>query len=94
MPVPRPTPGRRWLLAVGFQQPRLPWSYPTAAAARLSPLSAQPIAAHRAAPADRKQLEWFRPTEIDVYSDIDVRPASWAAPLPSDHHRLSPVLYK
>ena len=72
------SPDRRFFIAVGLQSPRLSWSYPRAAAARLPPASSLPIAAHLSAPAERAQLEWFRPTEVDRYTGIN---ATHDAPL-------------
>lgn len=65
---------RPFFLAVGFQSPRLPWSYPGYAAARYN-ASSLAIARRRAAPAASTgvadaTLEWFRPVEVAGYADV------------------------
>jgi arylsulfatase A-like enzyme len=65
---------RPFFLAVGFQSPRLPWSYPRYAAARYN-ASSLAIARHRDAPAASTgvadaTLEWFRPVEVAGYADV------------------------
>ena len=65
-------------LAVGFQGPRLPWSFPAAAAARVPRASALALPAHAGATPDPfpgnasvpAAFEWFRPTEVDQFSDL------------------------
>ena len=80
-----------WFVAVGYQAPRLPWSYPAEAAARLPAASALPIATHRDAPADATQPEWFRPTEVDRYTGVA---ATREAPLvASTQHKLRRAYY-
>lgn len=56
-------------LAVGYQSPRLPWSYPAAVASRYPSPQDIPIAEHPNA-TGTSELEWFRPTEVDMYSDV------------------------
>ena len=55
--------------AIGFQSPRLPWVYPAGEAARYPPAGEIPIAQNRSADG-LAPLEWFRPTEVDQYSDV------------------------
>ena len=62
---------RPFFLATGFQGPRLPWSYPQAVANRYPPASRINITHQPNSPTDTSlDLEWFRPTEIDWYSDV------------------------
>ena len=65
--------------AVGFQAPRLPWVYPEDAAGRFPPAANIPIATVRDS-GNLTQLEYFRPTEINLYADI--RNASYESPVP------------
>jgi iduronate 2-sulfatase len=55
--------------ALGLQAPRLPWAYPPAAAAAYPPAAAIPLAALQSA-AGLAPLEYFRPTEVNQYSDV------------------------
>jgi iduronate 2-sulfatase len=57
-----------FFLAVGFQSPRLPWSYPAASAAKYPPSSELPITKRQE--AVESSTEWFRPTEIAWYADV------------------------
>ena len=62
---------RPFFLASGFQGPRLPWSYPIAVAKRYPAASDINITQHPDSPKDISlDLEWFRPTEIDWYTDV------------------------
>ena len=58
-----------WFVAVGLQGPRLPWAYPIQSADRLPPPSQFPLPVHKQA-STASTLEWFRPTEVDMYSDV------------------------
>ena len=59
-----------FFLAVGFQSPRLPWSYPEDVAKYKYPDPMKiPISRYLSA-TSKSNLEWFRPTEIDMYSNI------------------------
>jgi len=58
----------RFFFAVGFQAPRLPWSYPSTVLSRYPDASDIKIADFQM--PMNSQLEWFRPTEIDQYSDV------------------------
>lgn len=64
----------RFFLALGFQSPRLSWSYPRSAAQRYPDASRFALPKHPnsppAASAGTPELEWFRPTEVDLYEDI------------------------
>lgn len=67
---------RPFFIAAGFQSPRLPWSYPASVAATRYPAGAAAlsVASHGSSP-DRsaaEDLEWFRPVEIDQYTDVNV----------------------
>ena len=65
--------GTPFFLAAGFQSPRLPWSYPQSVADRYPAADKIPIVnpALRQSPTDASlALEWFRPTEIDWYTDV------------------------
>lgn len=68
---------RPFFLASGFQGPRLAWSYPTDVAARYPPAEELAVTALSQSPADGATggtaLEWFRPTEIDWYADVEAR---------------------
>jgi iduronate 2-sulfatase len=62
-----------FFLAAGFQSPRLDWSYPAAVAARYPPAQQIKIAKQINSPANSSlDLEWFRPTEVDWYTNITV----------------------
>ena len=67
---------RPFFLATGFQSPRLPWSYPESVAKTRYPAGAEAISVAKLqeAPAAsaEEDLEWFRPVEIDQYSDVMV----------------------
>eukprot|EP00005_Dracoamoeba_jomungandri_P012479 CAMPEP_0174275632 /NCGR_PEP_ID=MMETSP0439-20130205/59934_1 /TAXON_ID=0 /ORGANISM="Stereomyxa ramosa, Strain Chinc5" /LENGTH=498 /DNA_ID=CAMNT_0015367761 /DNA_START=46 /DNA_END=1538 /DNA_ORIENTATION=- len=61
-----------FFLAVGYQSPRLPWSYPSSAASHYPPAKDIKIALHPESPGDdqHEHLEWFRQAEVNIYSDI------------------------
>lgn len=83
-----------FFLAVGFQSPRLPWSYPRQVAARYPPASQLAIAQHAQAPSasENETIEWFRPTEIDFYDDI--RNVTHDAPMPlKQQHEMRLAYY-
>eukprot|EP00943_MAST-04B_sp_MAST-4B-sp1_P002911 g2911.t1 len=63
------TPLKNFFLAVGFQSPRLPWSYPAAIANEYYP-DPNKIPLAKNLNSSKSKLEWFRPTEIDMYSNI------------------------
>lgn len=68
--------------AIGFQAPRLPWVYAPAQLARY-PVD-MPIAANGTA-SGLAELEYFRPTEIDQYSDV--RNVTHSAPMQAVQQR-------
>jgi iduronate 2-sulfatase len=85
--------GKPFFLAAGYQSPRLAWSYPQAVAARYPPAQQIPIASEalRKSPGASLALEWFRPTEIDWYSDVN---ALHAQPVPAAmQHELRRAYY-
>jgi arylsulfatase A-like enzyme len=84
---PRGTP---FFLALGLQGPRLPWKYSPAEAARLPPASDFPLPANRSA-AGLAPLEFFRPTEVDQYSDV--RNVTHAAPMADAQQRAARRAY-
>lgn len=88
-----PRDARPLFLAVGYQSPRLPWSFPTYAAAKLPDAAQIPIAKHTESPSvgEGGSLEWFRPTEVDMYSDV--RNITYATPLPASQQHLARRAY-
>lgn len=59
-----------FFMVVGYQSPRLPWVYPEEVVEKFYPkLSAISVAQH-SLPTGMTSLEWFRPNEIDIYSDV------------------------
>ena len=77
--------------ALGLQAPRLPWVYPPWAAAPYPPAGALRIAAQPSA-SRLPPLEYFRPTEINEYSDI--RNVTHAAPMaPALQHAARRAYY-
>ena len=66
--VARPT-GKPFFAALGLQAPRLPWVFSPTEAARLPPADAFPLPAQPTAEG-LDSLEYFRPTEVDQYSDV------------------------
>jgi len=70
--------GAPFFAALGLQAPRLPWAYPPAEAARYPPAPAIPISPHGNSSL-LPPLEYFRPTEIDQFSDV--RNVSHGAPM-------------
>lgn len=77
-------PKGNFFAAIGFQAPRLPWVYPAAAAAQYPPASEIPIAVNRTSQGV-SPLEWFRPSEINQYSDV--HNVTHATPLPEAQQR-------
>jgi len=73
-------PAQPFFAALGFQGPRLPWSYTAAEAARYPPAEDIPIAANSSAAA-LPPLEYFRPTEVDAYADV--RNVTHDVPMPA-----------
>ena len=62
-----------FFLSAGFQGPRLPWSYPASVvAARYPQGTANVTVAKLQDSPSREFLEWFRPVEIDMYTDVHV----------------------
>lgn len=57
-------------MAVGFQSPRLPWLFPGRIADKYYPSPMKLPLAKNLEANSKSSLEWFRPTEIDLYSDI------------------------
>lgn len=79
-----------FLLVVGLQGPRLPWSYPAEVALRYPPAAELPLARHLASPGADESVEWFRPTEIDLYDDVhNVTHAAPMAPVRQHQARLA-----
>ncbi len=70
--------------AVGFQAPRLPWVYPAAAAARFPPAADIPVARVLRS-GNLTRLEYFRPTEVNLYADI--RNTTHDTPVPVEKQR-------
>ena len=65
--------GQPFLLAVGYQSPRLSWSAPADVLARFPPAAEFPLPRFPQSPPrhDHEHLEWFRPVEITGdYSDM------------------------
>ena len=82
--------GAPFFLALGLQGPRLPWRFAPAEAARL-PLPADfPLAINRTA-VGLAPLEYFRPTEVDQYSDV--RNVTHAAPMADTQQRAARRAY-
>ena len=73
--------GTPFFAAIGFQGPRLPWVFLSDAAAAYPPAAEIPIAVNRTSAA-LSDLEYFRPTEIDQYSDV--RNVTHGAPMADD----------
>ena len=72
--------------AVGFQAPRLPWVFPAAVAARFPPAADLPVARVRRS-GNLTRLEYFRPTEVNMYADI--RNTTYDTPVPIEkQHEL------
>ena len=67
---------RPFFLATGFQSPRLPWSFPATVAKTRYPHGASALSVAKLqqspVPSAAEDLEWFRPVEIDQYSDVQV----------------------
>ena len=82
--------GAPFFAAVGFQAPRLPWVYPPAEAARYPPAAAFPLP-RRAGAGGVSDAEWYRPTEINRYSDV--RNLTHAAPMPPAQLRAARRAY-
>lgn len=82
--------GRPFFAALGLQAPRLPWVFSPAQAARLPPAAAFPLPA-RATAEGLDPLEYFRPTEIDEYTDV--RNVTHAAPMPPNGTRALRCAY-
>ncbi len=82
--------GRPFFAVLGLQAPRLPWAYPPAAAARYPPAPDVPISPH-GAPGALAPLEYFRPTEVDQYSDV--RNVTHAAPMAAALQRAARRAY-
>lgn len=61
-------------LAVGYQGPRLPWSFPESVAERYPPAAELAVARWPHAPNSSagERLEWFRPTEVDIYTGVNI----------------------
>ena len=57
-----------FFVGVGLQSPRLPWSFPADVLTRYPPASE--IAVTKFPKPMEGDLEWFRPTEVDQYSDV------------------------
>lgn len=56
---------RNRLLLLGFQGPRLPWSYPSEAAAAYPESKPLPLPQHKESPLSPSEgAEWFRPVEV------------------------------
>lgn len=64
--------GRRqpFFAAVGFQGPRLPWSFPSSAGTAYPTGHPISLPQHPESPEYADNLEWFRPTEVNQYSDV------------------------
>eukprot|EP00055_Hartaetosiga_balthica_P002088 m.2733 g.2733 ORF g.2733 m.2733 type:complete len:581 (-) comp1917_c0_seq1:235-1977(-) len=64
--------GTPFFIAVGYQSPRLPWSFPASVLQRYKGVNIT-LAKERSSPpsSSGESLEWFRPNEVDMYSDIE-----------------------
>jgi len=76
--------------ALGYQSPRLPWSYPSDIVQRYPPTTDVPIANFTTAEG-LSDFEWFRPTEINMYTDIEN--VSHSAPLSVTKQQLGRLAY-
>ena len=68
-----------FFIVVGYQAPRLPWVYPESIARRLYGNLSDITVTRHVFPGSMSALEWFRPNEIDIYSDI--RNVSYSNPV-------------